>query len=280
MGILEQLENPAFKASKADKLLIAYIRQHAQIVSHTPIATLAVHSGVGESTITRFAKKMGYKNLQSFKLALTEEMTLSTRRYIINRNIVKDESAIVTARKLLDINIGALEKTMELLDNDMIERTAQIMQSAGRLHFIGLGNSGFIAQDSAYKFYRIGMECQGYDNSHRMVIMASLSKKEDVVVAISHSGTSPEILRTASLAKKNGASLIAITANPQAKLCNLADICIFYEAQESLLETGSISAKMAQFFIMELIYTQVVKKMEDTAAENKQKTALAVNLLR
>jgi DNA-binding MurR/RpiR family transcriptional regulator len=280
MGILEQLENPAFKASKADKLLIAYIRKHAQIVSHTPIATLAVHSGVGESTITRFVKKMGYKNLQSFKLALTEEMTLSTRRYIINRNIVKDESAIVTARKLLDINIGALEKTMELLDNDRIERTAQVMQSAERLHFIGLGNSGFIAQDSAYKFYRIGMECQGYDNSHRMVIMASLSKKEDVVVAISHSGTSPEILRTASLAKKNGASLIAITANPQAKLCNLADICIFYEAQESLLETGSISAKMAQFFIMELIYTQVVKKMEDTAAENKQKTALAVNLLR
>jgi len=280
MGILEQLENPAFKASKADKLLIAYIRKHAQIVSHTPIATLAVHSGVGESTITRFVKKMGYKNLQSFKLALTEEMTLITRRYIINRNIVKDESAIVTARKLLDINIGALEKTMELLDNDRIERTAQVMQSAERLHFIGLGNSGFIAQDSAYKFYRIGMECQGYDNSHRMVIMASLSKKEDVVVAISHSGTSPEILRTASLAKKNGASLIAITANPQAKLCNLADICIFYEAQESLLETGSISAKMAQFFIMELIYTQVVKKMEDTAAENKQKTALAVNLLR
>ncbi|MFA6849789.1 MAG: MurR/RpiR family transcriptional regulator [Selenomonadaceae bacterium] len=280
MGILEQLENPAFKASKADKLLIAYIRKHAQIVSHTPIATLAVHSGVGESTITRFVKKMGYKNLQSFKLALTEEMTLSTRRYIINRNIVKDESAIVTARKLLDINIGTLEKTMELLDNDKIERTAQVMQAAERLHFIGLGNSGFIAQDSAYKFYRIGMECQGYDNSHRMVIMASLSKKEDVVVAISHSGTSPEILRTASLAKKNGASLIAITANPQAKLCNLADICILYEAQESLLETGSISAKMAQFFIMELIYTQVVKKMEDTAAENKQKTALAVNLLR
>ena len=47
-----------------------------------------------------------------------------------------------------------------------------------------------------------------------------------------------------------------------------------------MLETGSIVTKLTQVFIIDLIYTQVVKERPETSVKNKQRTADAVNLLR
>ena len=280
MGVLEQLEQPDFRPSRLDRCLLEYIREHAAEVPHTAIARLAEQSGVGEATITRFARKMGYSGLQAFKLALAEELTESTKRYIINSDISPTESSLVTGRKLLDANIGTLEKTLESLPENCIERCADCMLEAQRLFFIGLGNSGFVAMDSAYKFYRIGLDSRAMDDSHTMLIMASLAQPGDVVVAVSHSGASEEVRKALQLAKQNGAGAIAVTSDKASSIGRLADIHITYEAKESVLETGSITSKLAQFFIMDLIYTQIVKASPGRAAENKKKTAEATALLR
>ena len=279
ISILEQLDKPEFRPSKSDRAFMEYIRANAHAVPHTAIARLAAAAGVSESTITRFAKKMGYDSLQAFKVALAEELTEGTNRYIINRNIQAAESARDTGRKLLDANIGTLEKSLQLLPDGLIERCADWIREAPRLRFIGLGNSGFVARDAAYKFYRIGMDSMGLDNSHEMIIMASLVRPDDVILAVSHSGNSNEVRQTQGLAKKNGAKVILVTANRQAAMKAYADECVIYEAKESLLETGSITVKIAQFFLLDLIYTQVVKVMSDRAIENKQKTAQALSLL-
>lgn len=123
------------------------------------------------------------------------------------------------------------------------------------------------------------MDSMGLDNSHEMIIMASLVRPDDVILAVSHSGNSNEVRQTLGLAKKNGAKVILVTANRQAAMKAYADECVIYEAKESLLETGSITVKIAQFFLLDLIYTQVVKVMSDRAIENKQKTAQALSLL-
>lgn len=111
------------------------------------------------------------------------------------------------------------------------------------------------------------------------MIMAALARPGDVVAAVSHSGHSPEVLKAVRLAKENGATIIAITANRTSPLCEISNLVVPYQAEETLLETGSISVKIAQFFIMDLIYTQIVKEKPEMAVENKKRTTQAVNLL-
>ena len=101
MKILHQLDRPNFKASKSDKILIRYIKEHAEEFCTTPIASLAINCGVSEATITRFVRKMGFASLQLFKLTLTEEMVNNKQRTIISKDITCDESIIITANKLL-----------------------------------------------------------------------------------------------------------------------------------------------------------------------------------
>ena len=102
MAILEELNAPTFKTSKSDRMLIRYIQDNIQLVARKTISQLSQESGIGESTITRFARKMGFSSLPAFKLALAEELTDTSQRYIINRDIAAAESVELTARKLLD----------------------------------------------------------------------------------------------------------------------------------------------------------------------------------
>lgn len=88
------------------------------------------------------------------------------------------------------------------------------------------------------------------------------------------------MVETVRLAGENGASLMAITAAPSSALAQAAEEVLPYVGRETLLETGSVSVKMAQSFILDLLYTQIVKQRADLAAENKQRTALAMRRLR
>lgn len=276
MSILFQLEKPAFRPSKADQKLLAYLRENASMVPRMTISELAKACQAGEATVTRFVKKLGFGSMQEFKVALAAELTKNSRNYIINRDIAIGESALVTGRKLLEANVSTLERTLSALPDGLLEDCARQILAARRIVFIGLGNSGFTAKDSAYKFFRIGLNSVGIDNSHDMVMTAALAGKGDVVLAVSQSGKSPEVLHTLKMAYEHGAVCLLVTANRQAGQRAFIHRCIAYEAKESLLETGSITAKLAQFFIMDLLYTQVVKEIPEKALENKRRTAEAV----
>lgn len=280
MKILHQLDRPKFKASKSDKILIKYIKENAEKFCTTPIALLATKCKVSEATITRFVRKMGFSSLQLFKLTLTEEMVKNEKRTIISRDITSNESILITANKLLANNIATLEQTVSDLDEETLLKTVNMLKESERIFFIGLGNSGFVADDSAYKFMRIGFNTRGIDNSHLIMLHMALLHESDVVVVISHSGESFEIIKAVELAKKNGTKLIVITSNRDTVLKEYADACIFYETRESTLETGSITTKLTQIFIVDLLYTQVVKDTMDLASAFKQRTTEAINILR
>lgn len=280
MKILHQLDRPKFKASKSDKILIKYIKENAEKFCTTPIALLATKCKVSEATITRFVRKMGFSSLQLFKLTLTEEMVKNEKRTIISRDITSNESILITANKLLANNIATLEQTVSDLDEETLLKTVNMLKESERIFFIGLGISGFVADDSAYKFMRIGFNTRGIDNSHLIMLHMALLHESDVVVVISHSGESFEIIKAVELAKKNGTKLIVITSNRDTILKEYADACIFYETRESTLETGSITTKLTQIFIVDLLYTQVVKDTMDLASAFKQRTTEAINILR
>lgn len=280
MKILHQLDRPNFRASKSDKILMRYIKENANLFCTTPIAILAANCGVSEATITRFVRKMGFNSLQFFKLTLNEELASSKKHLVINSDISCDEPIAVTARKLLAHNISTLEQTAANLDESAIAESVELIKTSSRIFFIGLGNSGFVAEDTAYKFMRIGVNVKGLDNSHMIMLQMALLRENDLVVAVSHSGRSYEIAEALRLARENSAKIILVTSNKNAALIRYADICIFYETGEPILETETVSTKITQIFILDLIYTQIVKQTMELAAAFKHRTAEAINTLR
>lgn len=279
MSILEKLSNPDFKASKSDKLIMEYIKENLDDFAYKPISQIAKENNLGEATITRFARKMGFSSLQDFKVTLAQQASNTTDRNIISSNIKNDECAEDTAKKLLSSNISILTNTADIINGEDIQKCADLIINARRVYFIGIGYSGIIAQDSNYKFMRIGLNCTSFDSSHTMIMMASIMEEGDLIIAISHSGETKEIIKTVQIAKQNNVNVISITENIECKLKEISDVNLDYVSKETLLETGSISSKLAQFFIIDLVYTQVVKQKFNESTDRKLRTTNAINLL-
>lgn len=166
--------------SKADRKLIEYMRSHPEEIPVSTIAALAEHVGVAESTVTRFVKKMGYASLNLFKVLFAKEFSQYKDRQIISRGIEHDEPAMVTGRKLLDAYYDTLDHTYAAMPESVIERCAACLQQAKKIIFVGIGNSGFMAMDAAYKFFRIGLPSESSDNSHTMIMKAAHSHRSSV----------------------------------------------------------------------------------------------------
>lgn len=278
MSILKQLEEPNFKATKSDRVLIEYIKENIEDVVYKPISQISKESRIGEATITRFSKKMGYSGLHDFKVTLSREISGLKNRNIINKSIENDEGVMESARKLFDSNIRILENTFNIIDGNDIEKATDMIINAKKVFFIGIGYSGMTAEDSNYKFSRIGFNCMAIGSSHDMIMMAALMDEDDVVVAISHSGETDEIVKAVSIAKANGARVISVTEDKSSRLRDVSDVSLGYFSGESILETGSISSKLAQFFVIDLVYTQVVKERYAEVVERKIKTTDAIKL--
>ena len=275
MKIFSRLDNPPFRVSKGDRKIINCIRARLTDIPRMTIREIAQACGTAEATCTRFVRKMGFASLADFKAALAEEGA-ELGRYLDRGNIRNNESARETARKLLSANMIALEKTQDIIRNETIDACADLLIGAQRIAFIGLGYSGIIAQDSYFKFLRIGMNCIAPRDNHTMRMIAAIMEPGDVIFAISHSGETAEILETVDIARAHGLRIISLTENHPSSLRRVSDVSLTYIAEETPLETGSIASKMAQFFLVDLVYTEVLKILPPSAMEKKIRTTEAV----
>ena len=272
MGILAQLNNPTFKVTKSDKILIEYINSVKDTVLYKSISEIAKESELGEATITRFTKKLGYSGFQEFKIILAKELSIQEERNILHTSISCFENVHETANKLLHSTIDVLEQTISTLDASMVDSCASAILASKKIYLIGIGHSGMIAMDFNYKLMRTGLNTFPISDSHTMLMMASIMNEGDVVLAISHSGQTKEIIQTARVAQQQGAKIISLTEDKSNNLRDIADIQLTYCSNETLFEAGSFNSKIPQMFILDLIYTEMIKDRFDEILMKKVKT--------
>lgn len=272
MGILEQLNNPTFKVTKSDKILIEYMNQVKDTVIYKSISEIAKESELGEATITRFTKKLGYSGFQEFKITLAKELSIQAEKNIVHPSISRYEDVCETAHKLFESTFDVLQQTITTLDTVMVSNCRKSLLEAKKIYLMGIGHSGIIAMDFNYKLMRIGLNTFPINDSHTMLMMASIMTEEDVILAISHSGETNEMIETAKIAKQQGACIISLTQNNINELRKMADIQLTYCSNETLFETGSVNSKIPQMFILDLIYTEMIKDRFDETLMKKVKT--------
>ena len=114
------------------------------------------------------------------------------------------DDAATLCRKVLNANALAIQNSLETLEPAQVERAVRLLARASRIEFIGFGGSAPVAMDAYHKFFRLGIPCGWQDDPHMQAMAASLMRPRCVVVAISHSGSSKDIVETLEIAEKNG----------------------------------------------------------------------------
>ncbi len=135
-------------------------------------------------------------------------------------------SDILTAIKTIDTEIGALDELKNLLDDNLTKALDIIQQAKGKVILTGMGKSGHIAKKIAASLASTGTPSffmHPAEASHGDLGMVT---NDDVIIAISNSGESKELLDILNYSKRFGIKLISITKNPDSSLGRAGNIIL------------------------------------------------------
>lgn len=263
----------------SSKRIADYVMSNATQVSKHSIAELSQIVNAGDATIIRFCRTLCFKGYQDFKMELAIEVSnlQGREKEIFDTDVTAEDNAEVIGHKLQSTIESVLSETMNLLNFQSLESVSEALKDAKAIYFFGVGSSGLTAESAKHKFMRIGLNVDAFTNNHFMYIKSSLMQPGDFAVGLSHSGNSVETTKALRLAKENGATTIAITHNPRSDITKFSDYVLVNGNRQGQLQGDSIGTKISQLFVLDLIYTLLVKRDISGAKANKLKTTEALS---
>ena len=239
------------------------------------IADMSQEVDVGEASIIRFCRTMGYKGFQDFKMDLAIELATTDSQdsnTLLDAEISEVDDAYTIGLKLQSSITNVLSETLNLLDMHQVIQVVRALHTCRFVYIFGVGSSGVTATEMKHKLMRIGLRVDAETNNHFMYMQAALLRADDVAIGISHSGHAPETVHALKLAKQSGAMTVAMTHNLGSPISKIADFCLLNGNRQGRLQGDSIGTKTAQLFVLDLIYTLLVQQDPEHAKTNKLRT--------
>ena len=250
-GCLLRIKSASEMFKPAEKSVAEFVLANPQKVMHMSVSEAAGDIGVGESTVIRFCRALGYKGYQEFKLLLAQDLVQPVE--FIHENITFNDSTVELAQKVFQTNIQAVSDTMKALDPQMVEVAARSLSDAGRVDIYGVGYSSFTALDAKLKLVRLGLIADAYGDGHLQAMAAASLKKGDVAIGISNSGSTRDVVDALSAARKAGATTISITNFSPSPITRASDVVLLTASPESPLGGEVLTSRIAQLCVLDVL---------------------------
>lgn len=240
----------------------------------TSLEAVAEGAGVSQALVVKIAKKLDYAGFRDLRRGLAAYRRSDTAA--LHAEIEPDDLPAEVVAKVFRTSIQAIEETLAILDVDAFEAAVRAVAGARRLDLYGLGGSAQIARDAAHKFLRIGRRAAVHDDAHMMLMSASVMEPGDVVMAISHSGATTAVLEPARLARRRGATVVALTNSAISPLTEVAHVSLLSTAQGSALLGENAAARVAQLLLLDALFAAVAQGDGPAALDALDRTTQAV----
>ena len=258
---------------KSEQKVADLVLKNPESATRISVQAVAKEAGVSEPTVIRFCHALQCEGFKDFKLKLAKGLV--NREQFIFRDIDSEDQIEDVAHKVVDSAVAGLLGIREQLDTQAIDKAVDLMLKAKRVEFYGLGGSGIVALDAQQKFFRLGISVVAYTDPHIHNVSASLLDPDCIVVAISHTGRSKEILRSVQLAKQQNCQVIAITI-PHSPLASLADVLLGVNINEDSDLYAPIKSRLAQIIVLDVLAVSLATRSGKRLKERLDIAKLAI----
>ena len=279
MDILSEMSSVYYELTTSEKRIAEYIMDHTDEVQMMSIRELAEACHVGEATITRFCKRFHSRGYTALKIELVK---LSHPSY---EPFSDSQESETTTDSTVHQNIGgmlygeysaAMKQTAELLKKEQVIRAVEVLSQAEIVYCMGQGGSMLMAEEAAHLFSTVSSKFFSIYDSHLQISAAATMTAKAVLFFISYSGATTEMEDILSQAKQNGATIIMLTRFCKSPGAEKSDIVLQCGSNESPLQQGSVAAKIAQFYVLDILYHEYCSKNPEASARNKEKIMRAL----
>lgn len=250
-----------------ERRLADYLLSQPDRARHLSSQKLADESGVSQSSVVKFAQKLGYKGFPALKLALSESLT-EKDAITVHNHILSDDALKVVAEKLFTEKCSAIRATLDINSEEMLLETLRLLKQARRIVLVGIGASGLVAKDFSWKLMKIGISAVAEQDMHALLASVQALEVGDVLLAISYTGERREINLAAQEAQRIGATVLAFTGFTPNTLQQAASHCLYTVAEEQTTRSAAISSTTAQLALTDLLFMALIQRDPERASSH------------
>lgn len=273
-GIL-RIESHLDSLKPAERKVAEYILENPSEIIRLSITRLAEHVGVSEATIVKFCQHIGYSGYQELKIMLAQSNDEAQREHIYGA-IEAEDSLDVIIEKIFQIYSQSLCNTKKLLLNSNVQKCVKMIEKARRIYFFGYGASGVVALDAELKFKRLNHIAEAIVDNHTQKTVGTLLDQNDLVIAISDSGRTKELIEVLQVVNETDAKVIGITSNLGSPLTELVDEVLLTSSKETPFRGSALASRMAQLAVIDVLFLGVATAEYDSTLNALNKTRLAM----
>lgn len=225
-ALLQRIRSGYAGFSKGQKRIADFIMSSFEEAAFMTAARLGAQVDVSESTVVRFAYELGLEGYPALQAALQELLRnrLTSVQRIRLASGIPPEDILKT---VLTADMNNIRATIEMIDNESFTRAVDALLSARRIYVLGMRSALALAQFFSYYLDYVCDDVVFISGGVQDVCERMLRMREgDVCFGISFPRYSARTLAAFRYAKKRGATLIAVTDQPDSPVAEMSDITL------------------------------------------------------
>ncbi len=255
MSVMLKMVKNKEELSVAERAVLDYLIENRDNLKDFGVEKIAEAAYTSPASVVRMCKKLGYQGFKDFKidfiLANAKVEIPDTKEY---QDVILTKT-YENGRAAIENNIRILEETLKIFNLDIVEKAAQTIMNARKILIFGKGSSYLVCKDLEMKLRRINKFAIAQGESHDQLVDATFLNNKDVVIFISNSGKTKEIVSSALLAKENNATVISITKLGTSVLADISDIVLYTSSLEGEFRSAAMTSRISQLAMVDALFT-------------------------
>ncbi len=243
--------NNSARFTKNQKKIAQFFIDHPEEFAFSSIDFIAKKLNVGNSTIVRFAKTLGYDGFLELKLELSNKLCdnfSQTKKFTDTlKNSIKGSEFISI---LADNEMHNIQSTIQKIDKHMFDKAIKILIAAPHIYTLGSGISSFLAEIAAYYLNRMNMKTTAFTHGSLSFDEQIISlKKDDAMLVISLPPYTYSNIVAAETARYKGIKIISITDQITSPITQYSDV-VFVCDTNNIVFVNTVSSILSLIYIL------------------------------
>ena len=275
-NVFETISSQYFDLTHSEKKVADYVLGHRIDAQYMSISELAEECEVADATISRFCRRLGLPGYNAFKLELARA-SMDARAALPRTPTlsVSSDGFAALCKQVLGENISALEQTFQLVDREALRQAVDLLEQARRVVCIGQGGSMVLAMEAWTLFSMVSSKFIYVPDSHLQINTLAGMEPDEAVLYFSYSGSTRDLQDALEVARTRQVPVILVSRFPKSPGGQQANVVLQCGVNESPLQPGSVSARIAQLLILDLLFQQLCSRNRDQVDERRSRIAEA-----
>jgi len=261
-GGLVRLRESLSNLSESERRIAEFILQSPPEFVNLTIQELAVRSQSSPAAAVRLWKSLGFSGYQDFKIRVAGDIQFEATNEDYSE-LKSGSSYMAILHAIEETHVQSIQNTLRLMDEAAVGDAVQAILHASKIMTFGVGASAVVADDLAQKLTRVGFPVYETSDFHKGAVFAAQLNEKDVIILVSHSGTTSDVVEVAEIAKAKGAHLIAITRFGDTPLSRIADTKLYVSAVEPQIRVAATTSRIAALTVIDLLFMYLANQFHE-----------------